>query len=333
MSTHDTFRAVIEHSDDGTLVTGTSREDRELIEQLKRQGFRWSRRLDAWYLPRNWTEPTRAQRVTALQAAVPAAFEVQRSEAPRRPAAEREAEKQTRAAHRAERLDRRAAAAEQRAEASYQAAKDLADHIPFGQPILLGHHSQRRHERTLDRINRGMDRSFAERQRAADARAGAERARVVASGEESIVTIGNRIDRTQAEIRRIERVLETAGGTYHGRAARQLDELRDQLDHDQAKLAAAGGVPYSRDNVKPGDFVRVRGQWFPVVRANAKTVTVPSPLVSATSRATDTTPWREVTDHTAHDDVTRTQIADMIRDTSPAFPGLRARLARAGEAL
>jgi hypothetical protein len=333
MSTHDTFRAVIEHSDDGTLVTGTSREDREVVEQLKRHGFRWSRRLEAWYLPRNWTEPTRAQRVTALQASLPGAFEVQRSDTPRRPAAERETERQTRAAHRAERLDRRAEAAQQRADASYEAAKDLADRIPLGQPILLGHHSQRRHERDLDRINRGIERSYADRQLAEDARAGAARARVVAAGQESIVTIGNRIDRTQAEIRRITRFLETAGGTYQDRATRQLDELRDQLDHDQAKLAAAGGVPYSRDNVKPGDFVRVRGQWFPVVRANAKTVTVPSPLVPATSRATDTTPWREINDHIAHDDATRAHIADMIRATSPAFPGLRERLARAGEAL
>lgn len=333
MSTQDTFRAVIEHSDDGTLVTGTSREDRELVEQLKRHGFRWSRRLEAWYLPRNWAEPTRAQRITALQAALPGAFEVQRSETPRRPVAEREVERQDRAARRADRLDRRADAAELHADATYKAAKDMADRIPFGQPILLGHHSQRRHERDLDRINRGMDRSFAERRRAEDARVGADRARVVAAGEESVVTIGNRIERTQAEIRRNERLLETASGTYHGQVTRQLDELRDQIDHDQAKLAAAGGVPYSRDNVKPGDFVRVRGQWFPVVRANVKTVTVPSPLVAATSRSTDTTPWREVNDHIAHDDATRDQIADMIRATSPAFPGLRERLARAGEAL
>lgn len=326
-------RPVIEHSADGTLVTGTSRKDTEVIEQLKRQGFRWSRHLEAWYLPRNWNETTRAQRIAALQAATPARFEVQRSDTPRRPAAEREAEQQARAARRADRLDRQAAAAEQRAETAYEAAQARADRIPLGQPILLGHHSQRRHERDLERISRGMERAVAERSRAKDARAGAARARAVAQGAESVITIGNRIERAQTEIRRTNRLLESAGGTYRDQLLRQLDELLDNLEHDQTKLAAAGGVPYNRDTVRTGDFVQVRGDWYPVTRSNAKTVTVPSPLVPATSRTTHTTPWREVTGHLSRAVATPEQVAQLIVATSSAFPGLRDRLEQAGAQL
>ncbi len=325
-------RPVIEHGATGTLVVGTSRDDVDLIAALKGQGFRWSRRLDAWYLPRPWSLATREQRVAALQAAAPGAFVVERSATPRQPATERAAERQVRAAARAARLDARASAAQERAEAAEQAAHDLADRIPMGQPILLGHHSQRRHQRDLDRIHHGLRKALSEQAKASDNREAAARARAAAQGVETIVTIGNRIERIEAEIRRTQRHLAAAEGTYRGRLQVQLEELADELTYHQAKLAAAGDVPYSRENVKAGDFVRVRGTWYPVTRANAKTVTLPSALVPATSRTTNTTPWREVTDHLARSHATREQILAMARSISPAFPGLRERLERtAGE--
>lgn len=61
---------------------------------------------------------------------------------------------------RAERLRGWADKRENKAEAAYGQARELADRIPFGQPILLGHHSQRRAERDRARISGGMDRGF-----------------------------------------------------------------------------------------------------------------------------------------------------------------------------
>lgn len=44
------------------------------------------------------------------------------------------------------------------------AARETSDRIssmiPMGQPILVGHHSEKRHRRDLDRIQRGMEKSF-----------------------------------------------------------------------------------------------------------------------------------------------------------------------------
>ncbi len=41
----------------------------------------------------------------------------------------------------------------------YKAAKGIGDHIPFGQPILVGHHSEKRHRRDLERIDNNMRKS------------------------------------------------------------------------------------------------------------------------------------------------------------------------------
>lgn len=41
----------------------------------------------------------------------------------------------------------------------YSASRRAVEHIPFGQPILVGHHSERGHRATLARAHRAMDRS------------------------------------------------------------------------------------------------------------------------------------------------------------------------------
>lgn len=64
---------------------------------------------------------------------------------------------------RRERLERKiekrnewAAKADQRSDAAFAAVRRIADNIPFGQPILVGHHSEKRHRRDIDRIHNGM---------------------------------------------------------------------------------------------------------------------------------------------------------------------------------
>ena len=57
---------------------------------------------------------------------------------------------------RKERLLERAARAEEEGQAAYDAADRIAKGIPLGQPILIGHHSERGHRADLKRIDRGM---------------------------------------------------------------------------------------------------------------------------------------------------------------------------------
>lgn len=53
----------------------------------------------------------------------------------------------------------------------YNQASKISDMIPFGQPILVGHHSERRHRRDAEKINSNMRKSV-EHQKTADYYAG-----------------------------------------------------------------------------------------------------------------------------------------------------------------
>ena len=70
---------------------------------------------------------------------------------------------------RRERLERKlekradwAGKAKDRSAAAFDAAGKRAEGIPFGQPILVGHHSERRDRNYRARIAAGMDRGLAE---------------------------------------------------------------------------------------------------------------------------------------------------------------------------
>ena len=57
---------------------------------------------------------------------------------------------------RAERLRTWADGRERKSAAAFTRAKTVADGIPLGQPILVGHHSEKRHRRDIARIDNGM---------------------------------------------------------------------------------------------------------------------------------------------------------------------------------
>lgn len=67
---------------------------------------------------------------------------------------------------RRERLERGAERAKERSQAAYDASNRAVAHIPLGQPILVGHHSERGHRRDLERAHRAMDRFVAEAKKA-----------------------------------------------------------------------------------------------------------------------------------------------------------------------
>lgn len=61
---------------------------------------------------------------------------------------------------RRERLEDRAASLKQQAGESFEASRRAVAHIPFGQPILVGHHSERRHRGDVAKQERAMRRAF-----------------------------------------------------------------------------------------------------------------------------------------------------------------------------
>tara|TARA_R100000781_G_scaffold113591_1_gene82398 strand:+ start:7599 stop:8519 length:921 start_codon:yes stop_codon:yes gene_type:complete len=83
---------------------------------------------------------------------------------------------QERAKAKAERLGGYAANAEKRSTEAFKKAdmSEEATGIPFGQPILVGHHSERRHRKTIERADNAMRKSIEEDKKADEYRRRAE---------------------------------------------------------------------------------------------------------------------------------------------------------------
>ena len=69
-------------------------------------------------------------------------------------------------ARRKERLEDRAERARAKADGEFARSQEAVRHIPLGQPILRGHHSERRHRRDLERSHAAMDRALEQSKRA-----------------------------------------------------------------------------------------------------------------------------------------------------------------------
>lgn len=75
---------------------------------------------------------------------------------------------QERAKNKADKLQGYAQNAHKRSSQAFKSSdvSESATGIPFGQPILIGHHSERKHRRTIEKANRAMDKSIEESQKA-----------------------------------------------------------------------------------------------------------------------------------------------------------------------
>lgn len=291
---------------DGTLLDGSSKGDGvyDILRGL-RCGWRYFPSIGAIGIGRSRDRVAKRSAIRAAQSALEAAghsVTVDIDDEPRARA--------TVLADQADRLDDRrealTAKAERRADeaqALWDRSDRLVEHIPLGQPILVGHHSERRHRRTLEK---SQNAAFAAVAAGAIARETALRAEAVgrdADAARSPRATRERIERLEAELRGIDRQLggyeHTFPGGYverhspvdpasdHGQMlTARAAQLRLQLDHDRATVAAAVDagalVVWDRTTVHVGDEVSQHGRavaravWHTVKRVNAKTVTVPT---------------------------------------------------------
>lgn len=125
---------------------------------------------------------------------------------------------------RAERLREWASKRETKAEQAAQASSAAVAEIPFGQPILVGHHSQRRHERTLERGHDAMRASWEHSEKARDMESRADN--IEAANAEAIYDDDpDAKERLAAKIARLEAGREEIKA--HNVAARKANKAGD----------------------------------------------------------------------------------------------------------
>jgi hypothetical protein len=267
---------------DGTLLDGSRKGD-GVYELVRPFGFRSFPSLGCLGVQRSRDRAAQMWRINGARSALEAAdwtVEVDIDEDSARPFAEAEAEREQRAEDRAERFSEGASRAQASSDAGYRAAHSIAEHIPPGQPVLPGHHSEKPHRRALARMDTGM-RKFTDGAREAERLT--ERAETAAEYTERRNELGRtlrRIDTLEADRRRVGRSLArcTPGSGLSAELTRQRAELDEQLAHWRAVVArheAEGLKVWSRPDFAKGDFVQYQGTWYEVLRVNAKSLTIP----------------------------------------------------------
>jgi hypothetical protein len=108
-------------------------------------------------------------------------------------------------AARLEAYQNRAAKNDKISDQSYETAKEIGSWIPPGQPILVGHHSERRHRRDIEKIDNNMRKSVEARSKAAYYR---DRAESLLNNTAISSDDPNAIDKLQEKLERLEGLQE-----------------------------------------------------------------------------------------------------------------------------
>lgn len=198
-----------------------------------------------------------------------------------RPMEEREADRADRSEARSERLDERADKAATRSQAARAASDRISDHIPFGQPILVGHHSEGRARRDAARIHASMRKSIDEANYAGDLARRADAAAAHMRRRNDPRVTMRRIETLEADARQWQRRLDdaTPGSNREEFCRLSGEQVADEIRYWRAHLAqhahAETFVAWGPEHFRKGDEVRVLGRWLPVRRVNKKSVSVP----------------------------------------------------------
>lgn len=209
---------------------------------------------------------------------------------------ERKAE---RAEARADRYERHADNAEHRAEQLQADWKEASKDWSFvTQPVYAGHKGMERFGRQRQRLIDRYEKGFEEYRKSEYFRERADSARETAgqSKLQSKSYLHNRIEECNKAIRNYERFIVRAEETNnHQWVAELLAKMEyeiDKLAFFQNCMDELGGVQYSKDNIKAGYLVKIRGSWNTVIKANTKTVEVKPSVVPYTLKY----PYAEIQD-------------------------------------
>lgn len=266
-----------------------------------------------------------------------------------------------RAEERAERFEEYSDKREQDANRAHAAVAAIADNIPLGQPILVGHHSERHARKDAERIENGMRRAVKMwetskywEDRAAGALAHARylerpdvRARRIKGLESDIRVMRAKYTpdpRTKPIMQsrwnakpgdpKEEHVWcgsGSRGGSWVPVASlpgleryysRWIAHCENRLLYERAMLAESGGLPTDNVNLEIGGRVLVRGEWVTITKLNKKAGKVIS--VTTNARYVRIRPVEEIKEYEppSQEQATAAQAAAKVPPLCN-YPGLR----------
>lgn len=320
----------IEHSHaEGTTLSGTRRED-DLYTTLRGLGWLYRRSVGDFRLQGSQDKPAKQGPITRTADALRArGFEVTVCiDRTPRPVEQAERERAARAEDRAERLGNRAEARTAEATRREAAGNSVLDHIPLGQPLLVGHHSYRADRRRRERAVGNLWRAHELRGEAARLREAADSAAAHMTHRHTPSTVVNRIAELEAEQRRLQRRPAGSGEEAQANQRERVEYVEEQLRYWRGvraeQITAGVATDYSRASVAVGDLVRYRNRWLPVARVNAKSVSVPHTLLGGTQ--TDTIRYELLDDVVESDDSRWDQLAGLAWVRARAMLGNNQRM-------
>jgi hypothetical protein len=133
----DIYTATYSPEDDKLRLSAAVRLDEETYKRVDAAGFRWAPKQQVFFAV--WS-PAREDLLLELAGEI----------------GDEDTSLVQRAEERAGRFDGYSTRRAEEAHRAKAAVAELADGIPFGQPILVGHHSERRARRDAEKIQRGM---------------------------------------------------------------------------------------------------------------------------------------------------------------------------------
>lgn len=237
--------------DDNKLrLYSVGRLDRETYDRVKAAGFRWAPKQALFVAPM-WT-PEREDLLIELCGSID----------------DEDTGLVDRAEERAERFEGYSENREKDAQRAQSAVREIADGIPLGQPILVGHHSERRARKDAERIENGMrkavrlwDCSKYWASRAAGALRHAkykERADVRGRRIKTIEADARKHERAHKEACGYKKVLETAKPEL---ISRVLAELGPGLTYDERRQLREGALAEADALSKAVATLAKRADW------------------------------------------------------------------------
>lgn len=176
-----------------------------------------------------------------------------------------------------ERLENAADRAEAKANTAYQRAdlREEVSGIPLGQPILVGHHSEGRHRRAIERADNAMRQSVEQDKRAGELRAraaGVGTGGINAQDPEAITKLRDKLtglETTQAQMKAANAVMRTLvkGGITHETTG---DAWESAVTLFNTKLSKSYGGEVLRSFLTPKYGRVIAFETFQLTNNNAK---------------------------------------------------------------